>query len=213
MEKILILGMGGHAHSVVDVIEREGKYQIAGYIVNDEEVRKKQDDYPIVGKDINLKELYAKGIHYAAIGIGYMGKGILRRKLYEELKGIGYSFPVICDPSAILSRKTKVEEGTFIGKGAIINAGAIVEKMCIINSGAIVEHDCYVKEFSHVAVGTVLCGGVHIGSDAFIGANATVIQDITVGNMCTIGAGEVLRKEMSDNMIYRNGKFLEGGII
>lgn len=206
MKKIIILGKGGHARSVADAIEQEGKYQIAGYVVNEEIVKKESDNYPIVGNDEDLLKLYTNGIHYAAIGIGYLGKGNLRRKLYEELKKIGYFLPVICDPSASLSKRIEIDEGTFIGKGAVINAGAKVEKMCIINSGAIIEHDCHVKEFSHVAVGTVLCGGVCIGSDVFVGANATVIQDIDVGNGCIIGAGEVLRKDVSGGMIYHNNK-------
>ena len=68
--------------------------------------------------------------------------------------------------------------------------------MCIINTGAIVEHDCIVDDFSHVAVGAVLCGGVSIGSETLIGANATVIQGRTVGNKCIVGAGEVARKNI-----------------
>lgn len=32
MEEIILLGMGGHAHSVVDSIEREGRYHIAGFL-------------------------------------------------------------------------------------------------------------------------------------------------------------------------------------
>ena len=206
MEQIIIIGKGGHARSIVDAIECEGKYQIAGYVINEEEIEEENNDYPVIGKDENLQELYSKGIHYAAIGIGYLGKGSLRRKLYETLKQVGYSIPIICDPSAIISAKTKIEEGTFIGKGVIINAGTTIEKMCIINSGAIVEHDCYVEEFSHVAVGTVLCGGVHIGKDVFIGANATVIQEVKISNSCVIGAGEILKKNLSSKEVYCNSK-------
>lgn len=196
MEKIIILGKGGHAKSVVDAIEREGKYQIAGYIVNDEKIEQKGADYPVIGKDEDLEELFASGIHYAVIGIGYLGKGTLRRKLYEKLKEIGYLLPIVCDPSAVLSKNVEIEEGTFIGKGAIVNAGAMVGKMCIINSGAIVEHDCFVGEFSHIAVGTVLCGDVFVGNDTLVGANATVIQGRRIDSGCIIGAGEVVRKNV-----------------
>lgn len=212
MEKIIILGKGGHARSVVDTIEREGKYQIAGYIVNDEGSGEIPEEYPIIGSDESLLELYDNGIHYAAIGIGYLGKGNLRRNLYERLKKIGYSLPVICDPSAIVSSKAKIEEGTFIGKSSIINAATTIEQACIINSGAIIEHDCHIGAFSHVSVGTILCGGVRIGEEVFVGANATVIQEINVGNKVTIGAGEVLKKNIDDNMIYRNCKILGGCI-
>lgn len=196
MEKIIILGKGGHARSVVDTIEREGKYEIAGYVVNDEELTQKEDDYPIIGKDEDLAHIYENGVHYAAMGIGYLGVGNLRRRLYESLKGIGYCLPVLCDPSAILSKKTQVEEGAFIGKGAIINAGATVGKMCIINSGTIIEHDCFVGDFSHIAVGAILCGNVYVGSDTLVGANATIIQGRQVDSGHIIGAGEVIRKNV-----------------
>ncbi len=202
MEKIIILGNGGHARSIADTIEREGKYQIIGYVVNEFLEEHKQEDYPIVGNDSSLVELYENGIHYAAIGIGYLGKGNLRRKLYMRLKEIGYSLPVICDPSAIVSSKAKIKEGTIIGKGSIINAETIIEKACIINSGAIIEHDCYIGAFSHVSVGTVLCGGVHVGEDVFVGANTTVIQEINIGSRCVIGAGEVLKKNLHSELKY-----------
>lgn len=202
MEKIIILGNGGHARSVADVIEREEKYEIAGYIVNDETALIENANYPVIGNDNDLITLFQAGIHYAAIGIGYLGKGSLRRKLYSQLKEIGYSLPVICDPSAILSEKISVGDGTFIGKGTIINAGVVVGNACIINSGAILEHDCKIGSFSHISVGTVLCGGVYVGEEAFIGANATVIQEIRVGNKSIVGAGEIVRKNLGDNILY-----------
>lgn len=204
MEKILILGMGGHAKSVTDVIERENKYEIAGYIVNDCNDMQVESKYPILGNDDKLHELFLQGIQNAAIGIGYLGNSGLRTILYKKLKEIGYNLPVLSDPSAVIAAGVFVEEGTFIGKSAVINADAEIGKMCIINTGAIVEHDCHVGDFSHVSVGTVLCGGVNIGTSVFIGANATVIQGISIGNRTIIGAGEVLKKDLGDNTVYCN---------
>ena len=70
--------------------------------------------------------------------------------------------------------------------------------MCIINTGAIVEHDSQVGDFSHISVGTVLCGNVCVGCGAFIGANATVIQGRSVGDKCIVGAGETVRKNVTN---------------
>lgn len=196
MEQIIILGHGGHAKSVVDAIEKQGKYKIAGYIVNGVTTNDIISDYPIIGCDEDLQTIYKNGIHYAAIGIGFLGKSSLRSILYNKLKKNGYDLPVICDPTAIISNKVKIGEGTFIGKGAIINRDASIGKGCIINTGAIVEHECFVGDFSHIAVGAVLCGNVSIGRETLIGANATVIQCRKVGEKCIIGAGEVVRKDI-----------------
>ena len=114
----------------------------------------------------------------------------------KRLKEIGFNLPVICDPTAIVASDVTIGEGTFIGKGVILNSESKIGKTCIINTGAIVEHNCQVGDFAHVSVGTVLCGEVSVGRAAFIGANATVIQGRKVGDGCIVAAGEVIRKNV-----------------
>lgn len=188
--------MGGHAKSMADAIEREKKYEIAGYIVNGSESELLDKRYPVLGNDDDLPQLFRQGIKNAAVGIGFLGNSSLRTILYKRLKEIGYSLPVVCDPSAIVASKVSVGEGSFIGKRAVLNTDSQVGKMCIINTGAIVEHDCKVGDFSHISVGTVLCGEVSVGKAVFVGANATVIQGRKVADGCIVGAGEVIRKNV-----------------
>jgi len=202
MEQILIIGCGGHAASLADILERENKFKIAGYIVNDRRTTCSVN-YPLIGNDGDLQNLYRNGIRHVAMGIGYLGKSALRERIYQRLKEIGFHMPVVCDPSAIVSKYVKIEEGTIVGKGVIINAGALIGKMCIINTGAIIEHDCRIADFAHISVGSVLCGGVTVKRAAFIGANATVIQGKVIGSNCIIGAGSIIRKNVEDNdMVY-----------
>lgn len=206
MDKIIILGKGGHAESLADIVERENKYEIAGYVVNDIGQQSENEKYSVIGSDMDLERIFQSGIRNAALGIGYLGKSDLREKLWNKLKAIGYSLPVICDPSAILTKKIQLGEGTMIGKGAIINANASIGKICIINTGAIIEHDCRVDDFSHISVGSVLCGNVQVGRASFIGANATVIQGKNIGNKCIVGAGTTVRKNIEDGRIVWSGE-------
>lgn len=216
MGKIIILGKGGHAGSLVDALERENKYEIVGYVVNEDSQKTSSNDYPVIGSDADLKSIFQNGIKNAALGIGFLGKSSLREELWVRLKQIGFNIPVICDPSAVLARNVQIGEGSFIGKGAVVNTNACIGKMCIINTGAIIEHDCKVEDFSHISVGSVLCGNVQIGKSVLVGANATVIQGVTVGNKCVIGAGTTVRKCVEENqMIWNNGmikKSRGGGI-
>lgn len=201
MEDIILLGFGGHAHSVVDSIERTGKYHIIGFLDTKDKVGKKFKDYYVLDTDYALEKIYSNGVKHAFVTIGFMGKGNVRNRLYCQLKEIGYQLPNIVDNSAIVSDYVRLDEGIFVGKKAVINANVHIEKMCIINTGAIIEHDCVVEEYSHISVGSVLCGGASIGSQSFIGANATVIQEISVGNHTIIGAGTVVTKNIEDNII------------
>ena len=121
MEKIVILGNGGHAKSLVDIIEREKRYEIAGYVVNENNSEMPDVKYPRLGGDAQLEQIFQSGITNAAVGVGYMGNSGLREKLWEQLKQIGFSLPVICDPSAVLAGNVKIGEGSFIGNGSIVN--------------------------------------------------------------------------------------------
>lgn len=217
MERMIILGRGGHAASLVDALERQNLYEIAGYVVNDAGEADTRDTdvrdaecrhtsnlpgkYPVLGGDDSLAQMFQSGIRHAAVGIGFLGESDLRERLWRTLKGIGFSLPVICDPSAVLAGNVSIGEGAFIGKGAIINVNAQVGRMCIINTGAIVEHDCQVGDFSHVSVGSVLCGGVQIGRSTFVGANATVIQGRRVGDGCIVAAGTTVRKDVEEHHV------------
>jgi sugar O-acyltransferase (sialic acid O-acetyltransferase NeuD family) len=205
MEDIILLGLGGHAHSVTDSIEQTGKYNIIGFLDTEEMLGKHFRDYCVLGTDDALGKYFDKGIKNAFVTIGFLGKGNIRNQLYKQLKNIGYLVPDIIDGSAVVSENAELGDGVFVGKNAVINANAKIGEMCIINTGAIVEHDCTIGKFSHIAVGSVICGGVSVGEQTMIGANATVIQEKEIGSHCVIGAGTIVSKNIQDNVI-RYGK-------
>ena len=190
MEKIVLVGYGGHAKSVADCIERSGKYEIFGYT----DVAAASSPYRYLGNDDVLPAVFEQGVRNAALCIGYLGKGTLREVLYQRLKDIGFCLPVIQDPSAIVAQSAELGEGVFVGKGAIINAEAVVGKMTIINTKALVEHECRVGAFTHVAVAAVLCGQVEVGEAALIGASATVLDGRRILPRQIVAAGATFRK-------------------
>lgn len=192
-----MVGFGGHAKSVADCIERQRKYKIVGYT----DLEMHTSKYTYLGTDAVLRSCYDRGIGNAAVGLGYMGKGAVRTELYERLKAIGYNMPIIMDPSAIISETAQIGEGSFIGKSAVVNAEAIIGKMAIINTKALIEHECVVGDFTHVAVGAVLCGQVEVGKEVFIGANATIIQNMHVPSNTVIPAGETVRGKCTAKII------------
>lgn len=189
MEDIILVGFGGHAKSVADCIEKQRLFRIIGYT----DLEERKSLYPYLGTDQELPKYYEQGIRNAAVGVGYLGKGYAREKLFEMLKSIGYTLPVVQDPSAIVSSSASIGEGTFIGKRAVVNADALIGNMVIINTMALIEHECVVEDFSHIAVAAVLCGQVCVGKAAFVGANATVIQERRIGSRQIVPAGVIIR--------------------
>ncbi len=199
MRKLVLIGGGGHCKSVLDTAARMNCFD--EIVITDPNIEQGKLilDHSIVGSDNCLEELFQKGFKYAFITIGSVNFNPLREKIADKIASLGFLFPVIHDPSAIISDSAIIGDGSFIGKNAIINAEAKIGKHCIINTSAIIEHECNVGDFSHISVGTVLCGEVTIGGNCVIGSNSTVIQRLIVGNNSVIGAGSVVTKDIPSN--------------
>lgn len=198
MEKLIIVGAGGHAKTVIDTIERQGVYEICGIVAPEDIGTEIYRGYIVSAHDDDLPKLLTSGITKAAVCIGFLGRSDLRERIYEKLKKLGYALPVIIDDTAVVAQSVVIREGTYVGRRAIVNADAMIGKMCIINSGAIVEHECSIGDFSHIAVGSVVCGQTRVGNRTLIGANATVIQCKTIGNNAVIGAGSAVIHDVLD---------------
>ncbi len=101
MEKILLIGAGGHAKSVIDCIRSNGDYEIIGIIDRDMMQNKVIADVPVIGKDEDLPMYYKKGIKNVFITIGSVGDTEVRQRLYEYAKSIGFQLPNIIDSTAV----------------------------------------------------------------------------------------------------------------
>lgn len=192
LSPIVLIGAGGHASVVADIILKAGAYQLIGYTAPAKSESKSHWGFKYLGDDSVLPSLLKQGIGMAALGVGGTGDNRPRCKLYEQIRNLGFFFPPLIHPSATVAEGISLGDGSVIAPGAIINPGAKIGNNVIINSGAIVEHDCSLEDHVHIAPGAVLCGDVRVGSLAHVGAGAVVIQGITIGEGAVIGAGTVV---------------------
>jgi len=188
--KILLIGGGGHCHSVIDIIELEDKYDIAGIIDKKELIGSEVLGYKVLGCDDDLEELFKK-YKCAVVTVGQIKSNSVRVKLFDKLQQIGYELPVIVSPLAYLSKHSSVKEGTVIMHHALINANSVIGKNCIVNSKALIEHDCIVENHCHISTAAVLNGGTFIREGTFFGSNALSKEGIEVNGF--IKAGSIVK--------------------
>jgi sugar O-acyltransferase (sialic acid O-acetyltransferase NeuD family) len=186
-EKIILIGGGGHCHSVIDVIEQENKYQILGIIDKKELIGKKVLGYEIIACDDDLETIF-KTSKNAVITVGQIESNTTRVKLYDKLKQIGFLLPVIVSPLAYVSKHSFIDEGTVIMHHALVNANARIGKNCIINTKALVEHDVIVEDNCHISTASVLNGGVVVKANTFFGSNATSKQNVKIDGFIKAGS-------------------------
>ncbi len=203
MDKILLIGAGGHARSCIDVIETVGQFEIAGLVEKDKNVDGSNLGYPIIGTDDDLKVLRQQ-VKNTIITVGQIKSPKIRIKLYQLLKELDFTLPVIVSPHAYVSKHAQIGEGTIIMHGAIVNANAKIGNNCIINNKALIEHDAIIGDHCHIATGATINGEVSVGNKTFFGSGAITKQSISIGNNCIIGAGVIIKNDIKPNQTIKN---------
>ncbi len=203
MDKILLIGAGGHARSCIDVLEEENQFEIAGLVEKGESLSNESLGYPVIGTDDDLNDL-RKQYKYALITVGQIQSPAIRVKLYQTLIELDFTLPTIISPKAYVSKHAQIGEGSIIMHGVIINANTKIGKNCIINNCALIEHDAAIGDHCHIATGAIINGEVCVGNETFIGSSAVTKQCISIGKNCIIGAGAVLKNDIESNKVVKN---------
>jgi sugar O-acyltransferase (sialic acid O-acetyltransferase NeuD family) len=188
---ILIIGAGGHAKVVADILLNQGT-PVIGFLDDDAALWGQQRlGLPILGSIDSFAEYRPDGL---ILGIGGNGiRQLVRQRLGKAAKALWHT---AIHPRAIVAESVKVGAGTVICGGVVVNPDTIIGKHAIINTGATVDHDCRLGDFVHVAPGAHLTGTIRVGTGAFIGAGAVCIPGKTVGEWATVGAGAVITQDI-----------------
>lgn len=199
MNKIILVGGGGHAKVLINLLKLLGKYNIAGILDPKLERGTTVSGVSVLGNDGLFPDIYQQGVRNACIAIGSLRDNSRRKTLYEKLRETGFSVPPLIHPQTIISRDSQISEGVQIMAGAIIQAGSVIGQNAIINTGTVIDHDCVVGENTHICPGAVISGGVAISDNTFVGAGATIIQGVKIGRNSIVAAGAVVIDDVPDN--------------
>ncbi|MCQ5140768.1 acetyltransferase [Enterocloster bolteae] len=193
MKGLVIIGASGHGRVVADIAKRSGYKQIV--FLDDDDSLTMCGEYPVEGKSSD----YVKFDCDVFVAIG---DAKIRQRFSEEVEENKKSIPILVHPSAVIAENVSIEEGTIIVAGSVINPGAKIGKGCIINTCSSVDHDCIIRDYVHVSVGVHISGTADVGERTWIGAGATVINNINICSDCIIGAGAVVVKDIKKPGIY-----------
>lgn len=196
-KKVVIIGAGGHAKVIADIIEKSGD-EIVGFLDDNKELGTTViNNYKIIG-DLNNRFTMAvtkKDVEFI-IAIGD------NKKREEISHSPNLKFYTAIHPSAQIGLDVEIKEGTVVMANVCINSSAKIGKHCIINTGAIIEHDNIIEDFVHISPNVSLGGTVKVGENTHVGIGTTVKNNIEICNNCTIGAGAVVVKNIMEEGTY-----------
>lgn len=194
---VYIFGYSGHSFVIIDSLISNRMNVLGYYERQSSELNPYQLNYMDSEEDLQLLKIIGQNMVFPSIG-----KNQIREKLIAMFTLNSLHQTKIIDPSANVSETASIGLSTYIGKNTCINSLANIGNGVIINTSAVIEHECVIHDFSHVAPGAILAGGVTIGKKVFFGAGSVAKEGVKVGDNCIIGAGSVVLQNIPKNEVW-----------
>lgn len=204
MKQLAIIGASGHAKVIIDIVEKEGKHQIAGLIDRSYRENESVLGYPVIGRDEALPSLIIE--HKIDGVIIAIGDNYIRSKVAEKLTQIccELKFFSAIHPTVSIAKDVLIGDGTVIMAGVSINSSCEIGCHCILNTNSSLDHDATMADFSSLAPGGTIGGNVRVGKYSAIGIGATIIHNVNIGEYTVIGAGSTVLKD-TESLIVAYG--------
>lgn len=189
--KVILIGGGGHAKVVADILSNMPDKNVVGYAALE------PGDGLLAIPFLGDEKKAASTTHDAMVIA--IGDNRQRKSIYEALLQRGENMVSAIHPSAIVGQNVTIEPGCMVCAGVVISSGATIKADTILNTGCTVDHDCVVGPHAHVAPGVNLAGSVSVGEGSLLGIGSSIVQNISIGRWATVGAGGVVICDVLDN--------------
>jgi UDP-perosamine 4-acetyltransferase len=192
---LILLGSGGHAHVLADLIAALGR-ELTGCVG-----LTAAPDAPLapglryLGDETSLAGFPPDTVELVN-GVGSVGIAGPRAALFQRWKEAGYGFATLVHPAAVVARHVVLGEGTVVMAGAVIQTRCTIGANVIVNTRASVDHDCRIGDHVHIAPGATLSGEVVVGQSVHIGAGSVIIQGVRIGDGAVVGAGAAVLRDV-----------------
>jgi sugar O-acyltransferase (sialic acid O-acetyltransferase NeuD family) len=192
MEKLILVGAGGHGKDVCDAALRQGR-NVIGFVDDDETLWGRS----VLGRPIlgGFDHLSSTGRGVAAVIALSSPETKLRVAALLEQAGVPIA-PSILHPSAVISPFAWIEDGAVVLGGAVVQAEARVSRHAYVHTASSVSHDARVGEYASLHPGVQIGGGAHLGERCFVGIGATILPNVRIGDGTIVGAGAVVLHDL-----------------
>lgn len=200
MKKLIIFGATEMAKYVSYFFQKEAKYLIKAYCVEDNYKTKNIfNNKPLYSLSELENSISTDDLNFfIAIGPTQMNK--IREAVYNRLKDFQYKFVNYIHPTAICD--SEIGENNFIGANSIINPDVkignnnIIYEQCLISTRAIIENHCYIAPKAYVGSESI------ISNNSIIGINATIKNNVQVASESFIGACSYISMNTKHKSVY-----------
>lgn len=192
MKKLAIIGAGGNARELADMLRALPEFEVVGFLTN----MHGPYDSPVLG-DFNWPSTNHVDAFAMAIG-DPIAKYRVAHELLQRYPHI--EWPVIVHPTAHVGSTVRLERGVVVCVGAIATIDIEIGEFTQLNYGCTVGHEARIGPACLVNPGANISGGVQVGRSVMVGTGSQILQYVKIGDEARIGAGAVVTRDVPSTM-------------
>ena len=203
MKNVLIVGGGVLGQHMASWMGADTKERVIGFV--DDTLAPGEEVAPGLGKCLGplaaIDELYSQNkFDGLLVAIGYSHRKA-RQTVFERLSK-DYPIHTFCHSSVTLGPGAKIGRGCALFPNVFIDQDAILGENVLVHLGSMVTHYCQVGAHTFMSAKAILGGKVTTGERVYIGVGVTVMDNISIADDAFVGAGAVVVKNITDDGTY-----------
>jgi sugar O-acyltransferase (sialic acid O-acetyltransferase NeuD family) len=200
-KRLIILGTGGSAHDVLDVLDAlnsngEG-WEAIGFLDDGKPAGSQHWGLPVFG-GLSVAPNYKDCFLINTIGSERNYR--VRAEIIASCDVAKDRFSTLVHPKSSVSMRSRLGVGVCVNYGVSIGGGAAIGDHVYIGPNAIIGHDSVIGDYSVIAPGAIISGYVKIGASCYIGAGSSIRQSLQIGDKSLIGMGAVVVRSVDTGM-------------
>ncbi len=193
--RLLVLGTHRLAPEVFDLASDIPDVRVDGFVENLDRSRTEALIEGLPVHWIDDVERFA-ATHLAVCALGTT----LRRQLIEQAVARRLRFTTLVHPTARISSRSTIGEGTVISSGVMIATRTSIGRHVIVNRGALIGHDVVIGDYVTIGPGANVAGLCRIEDGTYVAMAAVILDRVTIGPGAVVGAGAVVTRDVPANV-------------
>jgi sugar O-acyltransferase (sialic acid O-acetyltransferase NeuD family) len=198
MPSIVIIGTGGNAYDMLDIVDAiqaaRRDCTVCGFVDDSRPAGSEYLGLPVLGRVEDAAKM--DGYVQFANAVGSDRSYRIRPRVVSRAGLTSDRWATLVHPAASVSKRASLGHGVCINHGVSVGGGVVIGNHVQLGPGCIIGHDTVIEDFAVIAPGAIVSGFVRVGRNCYVGAGAMIRQQQRVGEEALVGLGAVVVKDV-----------------
>lgn len=201
--KLVIVGDSAFAEIAHEYFDADSDYEVVAFAVEQAWLKQQSlHGLPVLPFD-SLATRFAPADHSVFVAVTYTQLNRLRARLMRSARAQGYALASYVSSRAFVWRNVQLGEHCFVFEDNTLQPFVRVGDNVVLWSGNHIGHHSIIGDHCFVASHVVVSGFCRVGESSFLGVNATIANNVTLGRDNWLGPNTVVMKDTADGALFR----------